>query len=135
MSFLWNLLIAVLSGVFAGMGMGGGTFLIPLLTLLMNVPQNVAQCINLLVFVPMAVITIIIYAKQKLIDFKNWWIISIPACGVSTLGVLLAIQLPSNVLKIIFGTFIALIGIAQIISLIVNYVKNKNKTKQNKNKN
>ena len=52
MEFVWFLLIAILSGVFAGMGMGGGTFLIPLITLLMNVKQNVAQCLNLLVFVP-----------------------------------------------------------------------------------
>ena len=69
MDFLWYVLISILSGIFAGMGMGGGTFLIPLITLLMGVEQNVAQCINLLVFVPMAIITIIIYAKQKIIDF------------------------------------------------------------------
>lgn len=127
MDFLWYLLIAVLSGVFAGMGMGGGTFLIPLITLLMNVGQNVAQCLNLLVFVPMAIITIIIYAKQKLIDFKNWWIVSIPACVVSTLGVLLAVNLSGKVLKIIFGGFIAIIGIVQIIVLIVKFIKQKKK--------
>ena len=127
MDFLWYLLIAVLSGVFAGMGMGGGTFLIPLITLLMNVEQNVAQCLNLLVFVPMAIITIIIYAKQKLIDFKNWWIVSIPACVVSTLGVLLAVNLSGKVLKIIFGGFIAIIGIVQIIVLIVKFIKQKKK--------
>ncbi|MBR2908821.1 MAG: sulfite exporter TauE/SafE family protein [Clostridia bacterium] len=127
MDFLWYLLIAVLSGVFAGMGMGGGTFLIPLITLLMNVEQNVAQCLNLLVFVPMAIITIIIYAKQKLIDFKNWWIVSIPACVVSTLGVLLAVNLSGKVLKIIFGGFIAIIGIVQIIVLIIKFIKQKKK--------
>ena len=43
MNFVWFLLIAILSGLFAGMGMGGGTFLIPLITLLMNVEQEVAQ--------------------------------------------------------------------------------------------
>lgn len=127
MDFVWFLLIAVLSGIFAGMGMGGGTFLIPLITLLMNVEQNIAQCINLLVFVPMAIITIIIYAKQKLIDFKSWWIVSVPACIVSTVGVLVAVKLPGNILKIIFGCFIGLIGIVQIVCLIVKIVKNKNK--------
>ena len=43
MNFLFYILIAIVSGIFAGMGMGGGTFLIPLLTLFMFVPQNVAQ--------------------------------------------------------------------------------------------
>lgn len=125
MNFVWYLLISILSGIFAGMGMGGGTFLIPLLTLLMNTPQNVASCLNLLVFVPMAIITIIIYSKQKLIDFKNWWIISIPACLVSLLGAIIAVKLPSKVLKIIFGSFIIIIGVFQIISLIVKKVKDK----------
>ena len=68
MNFVWFLLIAILSGLFAGMGMGGGTFLIPLITLLMNVEQEVAQCINLLVFIPMAVVDIIIYSKKKYIE-------------------------------------------------------------------
>ena len=127
MEFVWFLLIAVLSGMFAGMGMGGGTFLIPLITLLMNVKQNVAQCINLLVFVPMAIITIIIYAKQKLIDFKSWWLVSVPACIVSTIGALVAVKLSGKILKIIFGGFIAVIGIVQIIILVVKFIRQKKK--------
>lgn len=127
MDFVWFILISILSGIFAGMGMGGGTFLIPLITLLMGVKQNVASCINLLVFIPMAIITIIIYAKQKLIDFKNWWIVSVPACLISTLGALIAVDLPGKILKIIFGSFIILIGLIQIVVLIINFCKSKNK--------
>ena len=131
MNFVWFLLIAILSGLFAGMGMGGGTFLIPLITLLMNVEQEVAQCINLLVFIPMAVVDIIIYSKKKYIDYKNWWIISVPAVIISTLGALVAIKLPGNVLKIIFGSFISLIGIVQIVVLIVKFIKQKSKDVKN----
>lgn len=127
MEFVWFLLIAILSGLFAGMGMGGGTFLIPLITLLMNVKQEVAQCVNLLVFIPMAIVDIIIYSKKKLIDFKNWWIISIPAVIISTIGALIAFKLPANILKIIFGSFIGIIGIVQIIVLIVKFIKQKSK--------
>lgn len=131
MNFVWFLLIAILSGLFAGMGMGGGTFLIPLITLLMNVEQEVAQCINLLVFIPMAVVDIIIYSKKKYIDYKNWWIISVPAVIISTLGALVAFKLPGNVLKIIFGSFISLIGIVQIVVLIVKFTKQKSKDVKN----
>lgn len=134
MDFVWFLLIAILSGLFAGMGMGGGTFLIPLITLLMNVEQEVAQCINLLVFVPMAVVDIIIYSKKKLIDYKNWWIISVPAVVISTLGALVAFKLSGNVLKIIFGSFISLIGVVQIVVLIVKFIKQKSKDVKNKSK-
>lgn len=131
MNFVWFLLIAILSGLFAGMGMGGGTFLIPLITLLMNVEQEVAQCINLLVFIPMAVVDIIIYSKKKYIDYKNWWIISVPAVIISTLGALVAFKLPGSVLKIIFGSFISLIGIVQIVVLIVKFIKQKSKDVKN----
>lgn len=131
MNFVWFLLIAILSGLFAGMGMGGGTFLIPLITLLMNVEQEVAQCINLLVFIPMAVVDIIIYSKKKYIDYKNWWIISVPAVIISALGALVAFKLPGNVLKIIFGSFISLIGIVQIVVLIVKFIKQKSKDVKN----
>ncbi len=131
MNFVWFLLIAILSGLFAGMGMGGGTFLIPLITLLMNVEQEVAQCINLLVFIPMAVVDIVIYSKKKYIDYKNWWIISVPAVIISTLGALVAFKLPGNVLKIIFGSFISLIGIVQIVVLIVKFIKQKSKDVKN----
>ena len=128
MDFFYYLLIAIVSGVFAGMGMGGGTFLIPLITILMNVEQNVAQCINVLVFIPMAIITIVIYAKRKLIDFKNWWIVSIPAGLISVLGVLIALNLPTFVLKIIFGCFIVIIGVVQIVVLAIKFFKRKNKS-------
>lgn len=123
MDFLWFLLIAVLSGVFAGMGMGGGTFLIPLLTILIGVKASVAQCVNLLVFVPMAVVTIIIYAKQKLIDFKFSWLVSVPACLISALGALISVNISGQVIKIIFGAFISIIGVVQIICLVVKFVK------------
>lgn len=126
MNFLYYCLIAVLSGVFAGMGMGGGTFLIPLLTLLMGVEASAAQCVNLLVFVPMAVITIIIYAKKKYIDFKYSWLVSVPACIVSAFGALVSINISGNIIKIIFGAFIALIGVIQLIVLVVKFCKKKN---------
>ena len=129
MDFLWFSLIALVSGVFAGMGMGGGTFLIPLLTILMATSPAVAQCTNLLVFVPMAIITIIIYAKQKLIDFSMGWIVSIPACLISALGAIVSINISAAIIKIIFGAFIALIGAIQIVVLIVKFVKNNKKIK------
>lgn len=131
MDFVWFLLIAILSGVFAGMGMGGGTFLIPLVTILMNVEQEVAQCVNLLVFIPMAIVDIFIYSKKKMIDFKNWWIVSIPAVIVSSVGALVAFKLSNMVLKIIFGSFVGIVGVVQIVVLIVKFVKQKNKDVKN----
>ena len=125
MSFLWFSLIGVLSGVFAGMGMGGGTFLIPLLTILMKVKQQVAQCVNLLVFIPLAIVVLIIYSKQKLLKLKGVFWLVVPATIVSILGSLLAIDIRGKTLKIIFGIFLILVGIFMVISTIITSVKKK----------
>lgn len=125
MSFLWFSLIGVLSGVFAGMGMGGGTFLIPLLTILMKVDQQVAQCVNLLVFIPLAIVVLIIYSKQKLLKLKGIFWLVVPATIVSILGSLLAIDIRGKTLKIIFGIFLILVGIFMVISTIAASVKKK----------
>ena len=125
MSFLWFSLIGVLSGVFAGMGMGGGTFLIPLLTILMKVNQQVAQCVNLLVFIPIAIVVLIIYSKQKLLKLKGVFWLVVPATIVSILGSLLAIDIRGKTLKIIFGIFLILVGIFMVISTIITSVKKK----------
>lgn len=125
MDWLWYILISLVSGTFAGMGMGGGTFLIPLLIVFMHTPQTQAQAQNLVVFVPMAIVVGIIYACQKLVDWKRAWIVALPATCVAVLGSLLAVNLSGKVLKIVFGAFIAAVGVWQLVSIIIKMVKDK----------
>ena len=127
MEFLWFALAGVLSGVFAGMGMGGGTFLIPVLTILLKVSQSQAQLVNLIVFSLTSIVVLIIQAKNKLLDYTWFWWIAVPACLVAGAGAIFALSLHSKVLKICFAAFLCLVGVAQIVLLIVNKVKkNKN---------
>lgn len=136
MDWLWYIIIGLVSGVFAGMGMGGGTFLIPLLTLFMKTPQIDASGINLVVFVPMAIIVSIIYGKSKLLNIKEGITIAIPAVIVSVAGSLLAIKIGGKVITIVFGIFISVVGVASIIKAIVVFFKEKkeNKIKEQKSK-
>ena len=69
MEYFLYILFGALGGLIGGMGMGGGTILIPLLTLFLNVPQLQAQTINLISFIPMAIVSLIIHIKNKLVDF------------------------------------------------------------------
>ena len=127
MDFLWFCLAGVVSGVFAGMGMGGGTVLIPLLTMILSVIQSEAQLVNLIVFSLSSIVVLIIQAKNKLLDFTWFFYIAIPACLVSSIGVIFALSLNSKILKYCFAGFVCAVGVAQIILLIVN------KKKQRKN--
>ena len=61
MRFLFLILIGFSSGIFAGMGMGGGTFLVPLLALCFGVEQIYCQSTNVLCFLILAIICFVIY--------------------------------------------------------------------------
>ena len=69
--YLWYALAGVLAGIPGGMGMGGGTVLIPLLTVFLSVAQHPSQAVNLITFIPMAVVVLIFHIKNKLVAHKS----------------------------------------------------------------
>ena len=73
MTGLWYLLAGLAAGVLAGMGMGGGTLLIPLLTLALGVGQQDAQGVNMLAFLPGAVLALWIHKKAGRVTLKGCW--------------------------------------------------------------
>ncbi|HEY8389576.1 MAG TPA: sulfite exporter TauE/SafE family protein [Clostridia bacterium] len=105
------ILIGIAGGVLGGMGMGGGTLLIPLLTMLGGVDQHTAQAINLVSFIPMALVALILHFKNKLVKTKGVLFIIIPALAASTLSSLLVKKINSDLLSRLFGGFLAILGI------------------------
>ena len=65
---LFLAVVGVMAGVLGGMGMGGGAILIPLLTVFFKVDQISAQAINLVAFIPMAIVSLIIHVKNKRVE-------------------------------------------------------------------
>lgn len=126
MQILFLLLISCLSGVFAGMGMGGGTFLIPLLSLFFGVEQIICQSTNVLCFVCLASICFFIYIKNKMIDFFALIAIAIPATIIALFSSLFAIKTSSKILKLCFAIFIILVGIFYAIKTIILMAKKHN---------
>lgn len=107
-------LIGFLGGIIGGMGMGGGTILIPMLILLCNVDPKIAQSINLLSSIPMSLVALFIHARNKNVMFNL--VVPIALFGVcgSIIGSLLANHLSSDLLRRIFGVFLLLFGIYEI---------------------
>ena len=122
----------VAGGVIGGMGMGGGTLLIPFLTVLCGLSQHYAQSVNLIVFVPMSIVAIIIHAKNGLIN-KSCLYVSIPAAAVGILASVLVKDIKSDLLGILFGCFLVALGVYQLASSITDIVK-KAKSKKIENK-
>ena len=64
MSTLYMWIAGILSGIIGAMGIGGGGILIIYLTLFADMEQMAAQGINLLFFIPCAVVALIIHIRK-----------------------------------------------------------------------
>ncbi len=128
MQVLLLLLASSFSGIFAGMGMGGGTFLIPLLSLFFGIEQIICQSTNVICFVFLAIICAIIYAKNKLIDYKVLVCVVIPSTAIATVASLLALKTSSNILQLCFSIFIILVGVFYFIKTLILIKKSKKNT-------
>ncbi len=117
MNYLWYGIAGFAGGILGGMGMGGGTILIPLLTIFLNVAQLNAQAINLISFIPMAVVALIIHLRNKLVDFENSLFVIIPGIAFCILSSYLAKNMDSEILKRCFGGFLLALSIFQIIEI------------------
>lgn len=121
--------VGVVGGILGGMGMGGGTLLIPLLTMFLSVAQKSAQAINLLSFIPMAVVALIMHFKNKLIKKDGVLYVIIPACLFAILGSVLCLFTEGSILKKIFGGFLIALSFVQFFSEAI--VKKLSKNKKN----
>lgn len=113
MSFYVYLLLGILGGIPAGMGMGGGTVTIPLLVLVGGVEQKLAQSANLFSFLPMSAGALRVHAQNKLLETKGIGWMILPALAFSVLGTLLAYRLPSDILRRSFGVFLVILSVFQ----------------------
>ena len=107
------LLIGVVSGAISGMGLGGGAVLIPALTLLMGTQQQVAQSLNLLVFIPTAAIALIVHVRNGYVE--RGFLLKMILAGLvfAAIGSLIALRLEAVLLRRIFGGFLLIVGVSE----------------------
>ena len=89
LNFIIYALAGVLSGVAGSLGVGGGGILIVILCAFLGVAQETAQLTNLLFFIPVAIMSVIIYATQGKIKYRAvifTAIFGILGAGVGYLG-------------------------------------------------
>ena len=115
----------MVSGVVGGMGMGGGTLLIPILSIFLGFAQKDAQGINLLVFIPMSIVALVVHIKNKLVDFRVGIPIVLIGVVFSVVGSMIANKLSNNNLRTYFGVFLLLVGVFQFVQTFINSRKNK----------
>ncbi|HKL73742.1 MAG TPA: TSUP family transporter [Clostridia bacterium] len=126
------ILIGIISGVLGGMGMGGGTILIPLLTIFFHVPQNIAQSVNLIAFIPMSIVVTVINVKSKMIEKKGLIKMIIPAIFTAVVASLLVGRTKNEILQKSYGIFLIVVGVFFIIITTLDIIKKKREKEKNK---
>lgn len=114
MSWIMPCIAGVLSGMLGSMGLGGGGVLIIYLTLFAGLEQQLAQGINLIFFIPMAILSIIIYFKKKLIYWNIAWPMATLGVVGSFIGTYIAGFMNNNILGKIFGILLFIMGLIQL---------------------
>lgn len=116
-------IIGLVSGIIGGMGMGGGTLLIPFLTLFAGVEQHLAQSINLIAFVPMSLAALFIHSKNGLVEAKAAVPVALSALAFAVLASFGAEYAGERILKILFGAFLIILSVYQFVNATVKKVR------------
>lgn len=100
------------AGILSAWGVGGGTILLLVMTLLLNVDQRTAQAINLLFFLPTAASALVCHARSGCLD-KPVLRSAVPwAVAAAVAGSWIATAVDPEVLRKPFGAYLLLSGIS-----------------------
>lgn len=108
------IVVGTVLGFLSGLGVGGGSILILWLTLVQNVPSETARLLNLLFFLPAALISILFRLKQQRFSPKNVLPAILSGCLTALLFSHLAARWDTGRMKKLFGLLLLVIGIQEL---------------------
>lgn len=111
---IWSFAAAFLTGIFASLGVGGGMILILYLTVFGGFDQLSAQGINLIYFIPIALLAVIIHSRNGLIRWKSILPALIAGTVFAAVGAFAAGYIGSSGLKKLFAVFILAVGVKEL---------------------
>jgi uncharacterized protein len=112
------IVIGIITGVMAGMlGIGGAIIMIPALVFLLGISQQTAQGTSLAVMLPpIGILAAYNYYKAGHVNLKFALILALFFLIGSYFGSKMALTIPQNVLKKIFGVLLLLVAAKMLLS-------------------
>lgn len=114
-NFFIPVIVGTLLGVLTGLGTGGGSLLILWLTLVQGVPQSEARVMNLLFFIPSAVIACVFHRKQGQLDIKKVLPAMVAGSICAALFAYFADQWDTQLLRKAFGILLLFTGARELL--------------------
>jgi len=109
------IVVGTVLGFLAGIGVGGGSLLILWLTLVLGMPQPEARILNLMFFIPSAVVACLFRWKQGKLDIKKILPAIITGCIAAAVFSLIGQRLDTSLLKKLFGGLLLITGIRELM--------------------
>ena len=113
-SFPVFLLAGTVLGFLSGLGTGGGSLLLLWLTMVVGMPQQDARMVNLLFYLPAALITLLLRKKQGLLPVKPLLPGMAAGCAAAFLFSRLENILDAVLMKKAFGVLLLFLGIREL---------------------
>ena len=112
---IWiTLPVAIVLGFLAGLGVGGGSLLMLWLTMAVGMEYGQARIINLLFFLPSALIATLFHRKQGSVSIKKIQPAILTGCIAAALFSFLGSRIDTVLLKKCFGGLLLLTGLREL---------------------
>ena len=113
--FSVSVLVGTVLGVLSGLGTGGGSLLILWLTLMLGMDQETARSINLMFFIPSALVACLFRWKQGRLDIKKVLPAIIAGSIASGLFTFLSRDMDTTILRKLFGGLLIVTGLRELL--------------------
>ena len=109
-----SVIVGTVLGFLAGLGIGGGSLLILWLTFVLEMDHSTARGINLLFFLPAALVACIFRWRQGNVDFRQIFPAMLAGCAAAAVCAWLAGYTDIGLLKKLFGGLLLLTGLREL---------------------
>lgn len=111
----FSIAVGALLGFLTGLGTGGGSLLLLWLTLVLEMDPAQARTINLMFFIPAALIATVIRLFRGGIPIKKIWLPAAAGCAAAAVFAILGSHMDKTILQKIFGVLLLFTGIRELL--------------------
>lgn len=109
------IIVSTVLGFLAGIGVGGGSLLILWLTFILGMEHSQARLLNLLFFLPSAIIASLFRWRQGNLDIRSILPAILCGCIAAAVSSIISFYIDLSLMKKLFGGLLILTGIREIL--------------------
>ena len=114
-SFPVSIIVGTILGFLTGLGTGGGSLLVLWLTLALHLPPEQAKVINLLFFLPSAIISTLFRWRRGGIPFRKILLPATAGCVAAFVFALVGEKMNTELLQKLFGVLLIITGLRELL--------------------